>query len=148
MSSGILAVDLGLRCGLAFFEADGTLAWFRSHHFANVAALKRAVYGLVRDANPSLVVVEGDSRLAAIWEKSALKLGASLVHPSPERWRRDVLLPREQRSSAVAKASAHTLAETLIAERAANGATELRTDTAEAICLGWWAFKELPTVSE
>lgn len=148
MSSGVLAVDLGLRCGLAYFEDSGTLVWFRSHHFANVGALKRAVYGLVRDADPAVVVVEGDRRLAAIWERSALKLGATLVHPSPEQWRRDLLLPREQTSSAVAKASARTLAEQIIAERGVAGATELRTDTAEAICLGWWALRELTAVSE
>ncbi|MEO0814791.1 MAG: hypothetical protein AAFY60_18150, partial [Myxococcota bacterium] len=109
--SGTLAVDLGLRCGLAFFESDGTLLWFRSHHFANVSALKRAVHGIIREAMPTTVVVEGDSRLAAIWEKSALKLGASLVHPSPERWRGDVLLPREQLNASSAKAAARNLAQ-------------------------------------
>ncbi|MEM6274302.1 MAG: hypothetical protein AAF735_03580 [Myxococcota bacterium] len=140
MTRGILAVDLGLRTGLARFSADNRLSWFRSHHFANTTALKRAVYGIVRDAEPYLVVVEGDRGYASIWEKAALKWGAEVSHPSPERWRADLLLPREQVSAEEAKAAARVLARRIIEDHGESRATELRTDTAEAICLGYWAM--------
>ncbi|MEO1175216.1 MAG: hypothetical protein AAFX94_24645, partial [Myxococcota bacterium] len=115
-------------------------AWFRSHHFSDRSALKRAAYRIVHDCQPDTLVLEGDARLAAIWTKAAAKLNPAVLHPSPERWREELLLPRDQLSGVEAKAAARTLALKLIEKHAPRGATELRTDTAEAICLGYWAL--------
>ncbi|MEM6531178.1 MAG: hypothetical protein AAF654_01075 [Myxococcota bacterium] len=139
----ILAVDLGLRCGLACYGRDGELKWFRSHHFSDRSALKRAAYRIVQDARPECVVLEGDARLAAIWSRVAEKQGAIVLHPTPEQWREELLLPRQRQSGTDAKAAARALAIRLIDEHANQGATELRTDTAEAICLGYWALRGL-----
>ncbi len=43
--SRLLAVDLGVRCGLAVFGADGRLLSYRSTNFGSVARMKNAVWG-------------------------------------------------------------------------------------------------------
>ena len=56
----LLAVDVGLRTGLALFGADGRLQWYRSQHFARVGGLKRRAYSLLQELNPlSWLVLEG-----------------------------------------------------------------------------------------
>jgi hypothetical protein len=42
----LLAVDHGLRIGLALTAADGDLLWFRSHHFPSKRALCRMAWAL------------------------------------------------------------------------------------------------------
>lgn len=142
----ILAVDLGLRCGLARFAADGVLDAYRSTHFSNRAALKRAVAGILHEHQPvALLVLEGDAALAAIWSKAAAKLPdpPRVLVVSAEDWRPTVLLDRHQRSGADAKRHADTRAHELIEEgRAPRPKGALRHDVAEAICMGAWAVAE------
>ena len=45
---GILAVDLGLRTGLAYFDDEGRLAWFRAQNMGSVPRLKRAIPAVLR----------------------------------------------------------------------------------------------------
>ena len=45
--SSLLAVDLGLKTGLALYGEDGKLRWYRSKNFGTTARLKRAVYSLL-----------------------------------------------------------------------------------------------------
>lgn len=141
MTPSILAVDLGLRCGLARFHSDGNLDWFRSQHFANVAAVKRAVFDIIHSAEVQILVVEGDKRLAAIWQKIAEKQDLAFLHPSPERWRTDVFVPRERRRGSDAKAAARVLAEKIILGSGVARRHSPTTDAAEAICLGHWAVR-------
>ena len=44
----LLAVDLGLRTGLAAFGDDGRLRWYRSQHFGSTASLRRGGAGAAR----------------------------------------------------------------------------------------------------
>lgn len=139
----LLAIDLGLRAGLALFAETGELLWYRSTNFGSRGRLKKAVYGVLRDAGPPhRVVMEGSRDLGAIWRRAAEKLGATVEEVSPETWREALLLSRDQRSGADAKEAADGLARQIIAESGAPAPTSLRHDAAEAIAIGWWALAQ------
>ena len=147
----LLAVDLGLRTGLALFDQSGQLRWYRSQNFGSKARLKRGAYGLLRDV-PDLawVVVEGGGDLAAVWAREAERRGARVVQIQATTWRRRLLLPRDRRDGATAKARADDLARQAIEILGADRPTSLRHDAAEAILVGVWGLlkvgwlKELP----
>lgn len=69
----LLAVDAGLRCGLALFDlASGQLRWFRSHNFGSAPRLRRAAASLIKET-PDVVacVIEGGGMIADPWIKAA-----------------------------------------------------------------------------
>lgn len=138
----LLAVDLGLKAGLAAFDGDGQLCWARSTRFGTMARLKRALPRLV---TPSLdvVVVEGDRQLAVHWGRLADKRGVQLLRVSPEQWRKRLLVPRQRRTGQDAKATAEELAWRLFDTDGATRPPTLRHDAAEAAMIGLWATLEL-----
>lgn len=147
----LLAVDLGLRCGLALYDRGGRLQKFWSTNFGSVSRLKRAAYGVVAEIEAlEHVYLEGDRALAEIWSKVAERRGASTTLVSAETWRSRLLYAREQRSGHDAKRHADHLARTVIAWSRVRCPSSLRHDAAEAILLGlygvldrgWWV--ELP----
>lgn len=135
----LLAVDLGLRTGLACYDTDGRLQWYRSQHFGTVAKLKRGAYGLLRQ-QPALqwLVMEGGGDLARVWQRLAEKRGLQVLPIDAQVWRQDLLLPREQRNGPLAKQHADTLARQVIEWSGASRPTALRHDAAEAILVGLW----------
>lgn len=143
-SQGLLAVDLGVRTGLALFGEDGRLRWYRSQNFGSAARLKRAVHGLLNGV-PALaaVVVEGGGPLARLWERESTRRGLAFRQLSAEVWRAALLYPREQRSGAQAKHRAEALARRVIEWSQAPRPTALRHDSAEAILIGLWGVLEL-----
>lgn len=139
----MLAIDLGLRTGLALYGRDGKLRWYRSHHFRNRAALKRGVYQIMRPITGlEVVVMEGDKHLAQIWGRLAAKWGAQTRRIDAACWREVLLDPCQQRSGADAKAHADSAARELIAWSGLSKPTALRHDTAEAILIGAWGALE------
>ena len=136
----LLAVDLGLRAGLACFRlgARPTLVWYRSAHFASVTTLKTAIPRVLDDAAPlATLVVEGDRHYGDLWSKLAEKRLAIVHRVRPEDWRQAVLLPRQQRSGRDAKSASHEVAREVIeASEAKRPRTPLNDDVAEAICIG------------
>ncbi len=140
----LLAIDLGLRCGLAWYADDGKLVAYRSTHFADLTTLKRGIAGVLAERGGArAVVVEGDRHLADLWTKCAAKRGALVVPVRPETWRERLLLPREQRDGRTAKQTALGLARQVIAWSGARKPTSLNDDVAEAILLGLWGVVEL-----
>jgi hypothetical protein len=138
----LLAIDLGLYAGLAFFDDDGALVWFRSQNFGSITRLKRAIPRVLSEC-PALaeVVVEGDRHLGELWQKAAEKRGAIVTWVKPETWRASLLLPREMRSGADAKENAQRKALAIIEHSGAKRPrTPLLDDVAEAICIGAWAL--------
>lgn len=137
----LLAVDLGLKTGLALYGADNKLAWYRSHNFGTAERLKRGVPGIL-DMIPDLmaIVVEGGGNLAAIWEREAQRRGLALARISAESWRQPLLYLREQRSGADAKKHAGEMARKVIAWSQLPRPTSLRHDAAEAIMAGLWGL--------
>ena len=68
----LLAVDVGVRTGLAVFRDDGRLIWYRSRNFGAAARLKRAIPALLHEAfDPTYVVLEGGGPLAEHWATTA-----------------------------------------------------------------------------
>jgi hypothetical protein len=135
----LLAVDLGLRTGLALFGGDGRLRWYRSQNFGTATRLRRAVHALLRE-NPEVrwLVLEGGGNLAEIWTREGERLGLEVIRIPAERWREQLLYTREQRTGAQAKHHAGEVARRVIDWSAAPRPTSLRHDAAEAILVGFW----------
>ena len=140
----LLAVDLGLRTGLALFGSDGRLAWYRSHNLGTPARLKRAARGILADA-PGLttLALEGGGPLADLWAREGRRQGLDVLAIHAGQWREAFLLPREQTSGAQAKRFAADMARRVIRWSKAPNPTSLRHDAAEAILTGLWAVLHL-----
>jgi hypothetical protein len=135
----LLAVDLGLRTGLALYGADGRLRTYRSQNFGTATRLRRAVHGVLREL-PEVrwLVLEGGGNLAEIWTREAERVGIEVIRIPAERWREQLLYTREQRTGAQAKHHAGEVARRVIAWSHAPRPTSLRHDAAEAILVGLW----------
>lgn len=139
----VLAVDLGLSTGLALYNEAGRLCWHRSQHYADAAALRRAVHSLLgKIEGLTHVCVEGGGPLAVIWERESNRRGIQFVLLAAETWRTRLLLDREQRSGPQAKRRATDLARRVIEWSGAMRPKVLRHDAAEAILIGLWFVLE------
>jgi len=135
----LLAVDVGLRTGLALYRRDGRLLWYRSQHLADADALRRAVRHLLGEHQEVVVIcMEGGGRFGEIWERAASARGITTRHVAAETWRGRLLLDRDQRDGRQAKRKADDVARRVIEWSAAPRPTALRHDTAEAILIGLW----------
>ena len=86
-SEFLLAVDAGVKTGLALFDRSGKLLWYRSHNMGSVSALRRAAFKLLHDtAGLSVVVVEGGGPVAEAWIKAALKLNLTVLKTDAGQW--------------------------------------------------------------
>lgn len=147
----LLAVDLGLKTGLALYGRDGRLVWYRSTNFGNAARLRRGAPRVLADiANPVYLVLEGGGKLADIWEREAQRRYIDFLRIGAETWRQRLLLPREQRDRLKIKTFADGIAREIITWSGARHPTSLRPDAAEAILIGLWGvltigwLKEMP----
>ena len=140
----LLAVDLGVKTGLALYGRDGRLRWYRSQNFGTAERLRRGVHGVLQHL-PDLtwLVLEGGGPLAALWVREAARRQVAVRQMSAEVWRRQLLYARQQRSGVQAKEAAITLARQVIAWSEARRPTSLRDDAAEAILAGLWAAFEV-----
>lgn len=151
--SYLLAVDLGLKTGIALYEKTRSakaigLLWYRSHNYGSSARLKRGVYKLISDL-PGLeyIVLEGGGPLADIWRREAQRRDIKVLHIGAEAWRQALMYPRQQRSGADAKHNAGSLARKVIEWSGAPRPTSLRHDAAEAILAGLWGILEVGWLS-
>lgn len=134
----LLAVDLGLRTGLALYGADGRLRWYRSQNFGARSRLKRGVYTLLNELpEVEWLILEGGS-LAGPWQREAEQRKLAVRQIDAATWRTQLLLPRERRDGATAKRTADELARRIINWSGAARPTSLRHDAAEAILIGLW----------
>lgn len=142
---GLLAVDLGLRTGVAYFDCTGQLRWYQSRSLHKRSALRAtAISWLTTEGSPvSHLALEGGGALAEVWQHEARKRGIDCQLFQADTWRPHALLHRNQRSAADAKKAAITRAQQLIAESPAQAPrTPLRHDVAEAILAGDWIMRE------
>ena len=137
----LLAVDCGLKTGLALYELNGKLLWYRSQNFGNRQRLKKAAWQILHEIEGlTHLIIEGGGELAEIWVKEGMKRGLFVQLVQADQWRKDLLLPRQQRTGKQAKQVADELAREIIEKSEANKPTSLRHDAAEAIMVGWWAI--------
>jgi len=135
----LLAVDLGLKTGLALYGKNGRLIWYRSHNFGTAARLKRGIRIILNSVpDCAWLVLEGGGSLADIWKHEAARRRIAFHQISAEQWRKMLLYPREHRSRSGAKKSACGVAKRIIEWSGAPRPTTLRHDTAEAIIIGLW----------
>ncbi len=140
----LLAVDLGVRTGLAVYGDDGRLRSYRSQNFGTPARLRRGAPAVLdATAAVSTVIIEGGGPLASVWEREADRRGLAVLRIFAEEWRRVFLLPREQRSGSEAKQRADSLARRVIEWSEAPRPTSLRHDAAEAILVGLYGVLAL-----
>ena len=140
----LLAVDLGLRTGLALYGRDGTLLWYRSSNFGSRERLRRAVGSILRETSEvSVVALEGSGDIAVPWIREIERLGLQWLQLSAEEWRQELLLPRQQRTGSIAKQTADSMARRVIEYSKAKRPTSLRHDAAEAILIGLWAVRKV-----
>ncbi len=149
----LLAIDAGLRAGLAVYSRAGILEEYRSTNFGSLPRLKRGIYG-VMSAIPGLdrlVVEGGGGGFAEPWLKEASRRDCVARTVDAGAWRERLLRPRDRRTGAAAKEQAEVLARRVIAWSGAARPTSLRHDAAEAILIGLWAVLEwgwLPELPE
>lgn len=140
----LLAVDVGLYTGLAFFNRNAQLLWYCSHHLAGPQQLKRLAARLLRSApRPTHLYFEGGGALAQIWEKEATTQSLIQVQVQAQQWREHLFHARQYSSSAIAKREAQHLAHKMTRALGGKKPTSLRHDTAEAILIGIYALLEL-----
>ena len=66
----LLAIDVGMKAGLAWFDEHGMLIRARSTRFANRAMLKRALPSILAELpGLSVVILEGQGDIADIFRK-------------------------------------------------------------------------------
>lgn len=142
--SALLAVDAGVRTGLALLDRGGQLLWCRSHNLGSMARLKKAANRTLF-ALPDLeyVVVEGGGQAADIWEHAAAKRSLAFWLIQADHWRVDFLLPRERQSGHKAKTTACALMEKIMRAEGRPSPTALGHDAAEAALIGLWAVTKL-----
>ncbi len=145
----LLAVDLGLRAGLAWFAEDGRLLRARSTHFANKTILRRALPSIWNEVpGVAHVVLEGGGPVGDIWRKSAERLGLPVTQICAEDWRKEVLLPSQQGDGPLAKTIACRMARSIARDAGLAPATELVNDAAEAIVFGQWFCRKLQCLTD
>jgi hypothetical protein len=139
----LLAVDLGIKTGLALYGQDGRLCWYRSKNYGSVVRLKRDIHNLLGDI-PDLIlmVLEGGGTLAAQWEREATRKNIPVKLVQAEQWRKKFLYPREQLTGLEAKRHAEGIARKIIAWSGLPRPVSLRHDAAEAVLIGMWAVIE------
>jgi len=135
----LLAVDMGLKTGLALYRGTGRLLWYRSHNYGTTERLKHDVPHILGSIGElTTVIVEGGGNLANVWQKEAERRGLHVIRIGAETWRPMFLYAREQKSGADAKRYADELARSVITWSGAKKPTSLRHDAAEAILIGLW----------
>ncbi|GAU08317.1 hypothetical protein [Desulfoplanes formicivorans] len=140
----LLAVDIGLRTGLAAYDASGDLLVYASRHFASPGRLAKGLWAMLGTyPNLTHLVLEGGGHIASLWERTAWKKQIQVMRITAETWRPDLLTSRQRRSGREAKRTALVKAREIIARSTAKAPTSLRHDAAEAILIGHWAVTHL-----
>jgi hypothetical protein len=137
-AGSLLAVDLGLRAGLACFGADGRLRWFRSHNFGTTERLRRGVASIIAEIpDCAAIIIEGGGRLARPWLLAAERRSIPVRLIEAGTWRSGLMPSRQRRSGVQAKKQAGALARAVIAWSGLSQPKALRHDAAEAILTGY-----------
>ena len=145
----LLAVDAGLRAGIAVFGSDGRLERYRSTNFGSPKRLRSAAYGVMKELDGlERVIVEGGGSIVEPWMREAHRGGLGFTQVQAGVWRKVLLLPRDQRSGTAAKEQADELARRVITWSGAPRPTSLRHDAAEAILIGLWGAIEVGWLTE
>jgi hypothetical protein len=137
----LLAIDLGVKTGLALYNSEGAILWYRSRNYGNKQRLKTDVQNILNDI-PSLkfVFLEGGGDIARIWLKECRKRKIPFRQIYAEDWRRDLFDPKDIRTGEQAKQRAIQLAKKIIEQCHGPRPTSMLDDAAEAVLVGYWGM--------
>lgn len=140
----LVAVDLGVRTGIAVFGGDGRLVSVGSRNLGRRGRVRQVATALRRELDRvDALVLEGDRSLAPPWRAVFEPRGTEVVLVEAERWRQALLHPRERRDGRTAKAAARELADVAASGLSERPVGRLRHDAAEAVLIGVWGLREL-----
>ena len=138
----LLAIDVGMKAGFAWFDENGTLIRARSTRFAKRMTLKRALPSILTEIEGvAEVVLEGQGEIADIFRKGIQRTSLPVLQFSAEEWREDMLLPRERRSGQQAKAVAEAMALKIAHDCGNPPKCAYDDDAAEAVLFGLWYIR-------
>jgi hypothetical protein len=148
----LVAVDLGLRSGFAFYTSAGRLIDFTCERFPSTAALPEFINdrlvsweGKYKVSN---VVLEGDALLRKIWTDAvtdyskSTSLNIEVTPVSPSEWREALLIKKERQSGKLAKTAAREISRQIMWRSEIVDTyydRPINTDAAEAILIGYYA---------
>ncbi len=137
--NSLLAIDLGVKTGLALFNELGRLVWYRSHNYGNKGRLKNNIPEILHDIpGLSVLVIEGGGPIAELWKNMGTRHHLTTIQVFAEEWRKDLFYARQIRNGITAKQNAIEMAGKVITWSGISKPTALRHDTAEAILIGLW----------
>ena len=149
LAQSLLAVDLGLRTGIAIFNSSGNLIDYSYYHFKSFQFLENDLiefFGNI-SANHSTLshfALEGDKILQDIWKTAISNYfgdSVSIIAVLPIEWRSRMLIPRESTSSRAAKTASREISRQIIWKSGltnTNISRPMNTDTSEAILMGYY----------
>jgi hypothetical protein len=140
----LLAIDVGIKTGMALFNPEGTLLWYRSRNYGNKQRLKQDIQNFF-DHSPalSMVILEGGGDLAQLWKKECRRRSVPCRQIYAEEWRKDLFDPKEIRTGEQAKKEAIQLAREVIDRCRGPKPTSMIDDAAEAILVGYWGLSQV-----
>ena len=161
----LLAVDLGLKSGVALYNKQGKLLRYEQHLFNRDKLddeIKAIVEGWESDIQSSdtmsssneepwtvtkIALEGGDVAIFNAWDSAAKDI--SITRVSPEEWRFHLLSEKERISGAASKAAARLIARQVVSDFGIMGNHEgkFKTDVAEAVLLGFYVCKKLGWIS-
>jgi hypothetical protein len=145
----LLAVDTGVKTGLALYGKPDRLIWYRSHNMGSLSSLRKAANHLIHSIEGlSVIVTEGGGPVADAWNKEGLRIGIQIISTDAGEWRKELLYPREYRNSEKAKQTAIFLSRQIIEKSEAPSENFPAHDAAEAILIGLWGCKKAGWIDE
>ena len=144
----LLAIDVGLKMGVAMFDETGKLVHCQARKISGRAQLKTAAYRILQELKPTILYLEGGGGLADVWSRQAEKLTIPVRQVHALDWRRDLLYLRERRKGKDAKRHAEFMALRIIEWSNAKRPTSMCHDLAEAITFGFWGVWQEGWISE
>lgn len=137
LTGTILAVDAGVRTGMALFDTKGTLIWYGSHNYGKRQSLKKAVSDVLKKHQVRWLILEGGGDIVDIWEGQAKKMGIAFLHLHAMEWRSAVLHGKDWETN-FAKEQAIKWARKIIGYCGGRQQKTIRHDAAEAIICGFY----------
>ncbi len=145
----LLAIDLGVKTGLALFNNSGKLIRYNSHNYGNIRRLKKHLPEIFHSLpGLSILVIEGGGPIAELWKSMAVRHDLTTVQVFAEEWRKELFYDRQIRSGEMAKQNAIDMARKVVIWSGIKKATAMRHDTAEAILVGLWGVLKAGWLSE
>jgi len=159
----LMAVDLGLKSGVALYNKNGELLRYEQLLFKKDSLdeeIKKIIQGWESEIQSSTITAQnadkpcvtkiavegGDVEILRAWDSAAMDVSVTRI--SPEEWRFHLLSPKERLSGATSKAAARLIARQVVDDFSSmKHEGKFKTDVAEAVVLGFYVCQKLGWIS-